>query len=230
MQARAKISLEHLGKTRAPLVVIENGTSALDKLRDLAINSAEFTPDNLTMYPGLRAPLPKEWVIDYLKPLLPYLYKIFKIPQNLNPSPRYSYFSVVTLDESELKPVQTLPHFDTNNPFLISIIHYLNKGTYGGTGFFRHKKTQFEYVNHSRREEYLKSVESYLLDNIHISPSYCNEFHPEYEMYNSIDYAEDKMIIFQGYMLHSALINTATDICDSPETGRLTANLFIEFN
>ena len=74
-------------------------------------------------------------------------YKVFNIKHSLAPHPKDNTFSLITTPAQQLSAIQTLPHFDTNSPNLIAIIHYLGEGEHGGTGFFRHKKTEFETIN-----------------------------------------------------------------------------------
>ncbi len=226
---KADLSIDFLGLTKAPLLTIDGGSSIIAELREYAVLKSDFALDQVTSYPGVRAALPRQYVITSIKSLLPYIYKIFKIPSHLNPYPKDNNYSLVSKRGDELTPIQTVPHFDTNNPYSISIIHYLNDGDFGGTGFFRHKPTNYEYIDVARRSSYLKSIESYLRNNISAVPAYCDESHPEFEMYQSIDYKPDRMVIFQGYMLHSGLVCGDRDISSSPEYGRLTANMFIEF-
>ena len=226
---KADLKLELLGATKAPLLIIDNGSSQLDKIKKTAINS-DFCVDQANNYPGIRAPIDRETVIAYIKPLLPFLYKVFKIPEQLTPHPIDNYYSLITTDEQDLTPSQTIPHFDTNNRYYIAMIHYLNDGDFGGTGFFKHKATGYEFVDQARRKPFLRSVERYLTDNINKPMQYCNARHPAFELHHSAEYKANRMLIFQGFMLHSTLVNTQRGICSSPQKGRLTANLFIDFH
>lgn len=223
-----RVQLETLGETKAPLLLIEGEEKSTEELRRYAVHDADFSSDGVSMYPGIRAPLPRGYVIACVKSLLPYLRKVYRIPAELKPHPMDNYYSLVTAEEHELEPVQTVPHFDTNNPYFIAIIHYLNEGGFGGTGFFRHRKTGFEYVTAQRRDEYLASVKTFVSSDFS-PPAYVTEAHPEFELYKKIDYQRNRMAIYQGCMLHSGLINPKTDISSDPATGRLTANIFIDF-
>ncbi|WP_350604220.1 DUF6445 family protein [Pseudoalteromonas sp. SMN1298-MNA-CIBAN-0114] len=65
---------EFIGQEQTPIIIIDDYLSVPQKLINLAQSAAqsngEFKPDELTQYPGLRMPLPKQCVVDYLKPLI----------------------------------------------------------------------------------------------------------------------------------------------------------------
>ncbi|MBU2879895.1 MULTISPECIES: DUF6445 family protein [Aliiglaciecola] len=220
---------EFIGQEQTPIIIIDNYLSEPQLVINLAQNHSEFKPDTVTQYPGLRMPLPKQYVVDYLKPLIQGFYKVFKIGQTLMPRPKDNCLSLITKTPEQLSAVQTLPHFDTNDPNLIAIIHYLGEGAHGGTGFFRHKKTEFETINSHRKHIYLTHAQNYLINNSHAKPAYCTAQHSEFECYKSIPYKPNRLIVFPGYLLHSSLLDNTTDISSCPQTGRLTANMFVHF-
>jgi len=91
---------EFIGQEQTPIIIIDNYLSEPQKLINLAQsadesaalsdenhaqNNGEFKPDELTQYPGLRMPLPKQCVVDYLKPLIQGFYNVFNIGQTLTP-------------------------------------------------------------------------------------------------------------------------------------------------
>lgn len=227
---------EFIGQEQTPIIIIDDYLSEPQKLINLAQsadenhaqNQGEFKPDELTQYPGLRMPLPKQCVVDYLKPLIQGFYNVFNIGQTLTPYPKDNTLSLITKTQKQLSPIQTLPHFDTNDPNLIAIIHYLGEGEHGGTGFFRHKKTGFETISTKRKNTYLTHAQQYL-ELANTKPSYCTTQHSEFECYKHIEYKPNRLIVFPGYLLRTSLLNTSTDISSCPQTGRLTANMFVHF-
>jgi hypothetical protein len=50
-----------------------------------------------------------------------------------------------------------------------------------------------------------------------------------FTLYHAVDYRANRLVIYPGSLLHSGLIDPAHDIDDDPETGRLTANIFVDF-
>lgn len=226
--SKAAIQIDHLGASKAPVIIIDGGSSAIDAIRDFACNSS-FSEDKANNYPGVRAAIPKDMVVAYLKPLLPYIYRVFKIPQSLQPLPLDNYFSLITKRNGELNYAQTIPHFDTNNPYQIAMVHYLNEGEHGGTSFYRHAPTQWEYVDSARRDEYLSSVNQYISHRPNYPLDYCTPRHGLFDCYKTVEYKENRLIIFNGFMLHSTEVDVDRDVDNNPATGRLTANFFIRF-
>jgi hypothetical protein len=51
----------------------------------------------------------------------------------------------------------------------------------------------------------------------------------EYELYHRIEYRPNRLVVYPGCLLHSGLVNPAVDINPDPRTGRLTANIFVDF-
>ncbi len=224
-----KPEIELIGERKTPVIYIDNYASSTEVIINNAINNCQFSPDNHTYYPGLRAELPKDYVSHCLKPLIKYLYAIYKIPKHLTPNPKDNYYSLITKQPEELLPAQTMPHFDTAYPYLIAVVHYLDEGDHGGTAFFRHKSTNYEYIDESRKPTYFKAMEEYLNKNQGVNLGYCTESHVEYECYKIFDYKPNRLMIFPGFLLHSTLVNVDTDIEADPAKGRLTANMFVEF-
>lgn len=229
LNSNIQLHYERIGEEKTPIIIIDDYLNDPQILVTLAKQQTNFKTDDHTQYPGLRTPLPKHCVVDYLKPLMQGFYKVFNIKNSLAPHPKDNTFSLITTPAEQLCAIQTLPHFDTNSPNLIAIIHYLGEGDHGGTGFFRHKKTGFETISTARRHAYLNHVEEFL--NQHPNKrTYCSAKHSEFECYKQIPYKKNRLIIFPGYLLHSSLVNTQTDISVCPQTGRLTANMFVQFN
>lgn len=104
---------ELIGQEQTPIIIIDNYLSVPQKLINLAKSaedsSDEFKPDELTQYPGLRMPLPKQCVVDYLKPLIQGFYNVFNIGQTLTPYPKDNTLSLITKTQKQLSPIQTLP-------------------------------------------------------------------------------------------------------------------------
>ena len=225
---RSKLTIDVIGNAKAPVLIVDQASQSIESVRYDAVSKSPFAVERYTMYPGVRAPLSKEYLFYCLRPLMPYIRKVFKIPAAADVRLRDSYYSLVSKKPVELTNIQSVPHFDTSNPVGISMIHYLNEGDFGGTGFFRHKNTSYEYITGERQEQYFQALDSYFNSPGFVSGSYCDEEHPEFEMYKYIEYRANRMVLFNGMMLHSALIG-GDDVSECPRTGRLTANVFLDF-
>jgi len=221
--------IELIGKDKIPIIIIDDYASNLDEIAEQVAIFGAFSPDNVTNYPGVRSPIPKALVVGYLKPIIPLLYRIYKFPNNAEPAPVDNYFSLITRQPEELSAMQSWPHFDTPNPNLFAVIHYIDKGSHGGTGFFKHKKSGLDRINEQSKDHYLQSAHDYFQSINTNTYGYCTEQHSEFTCYKKIAYKPNRLIIFPGQLLHSTLVDSDTDISPKLESGRLTANLFVAF-
>lgn len=218
-----------VGDLRIPVVVIDGFAKSTERLKEIAATSTSFSPERATYYPGQRANLPEKYIQNCLRSLVPIFYELYKIDRSFVPKVMDSVYSLISKKPNELEPVQTVPHFDTPSPNMIATVHYLNEGVRGGIGFFKHKETQFDYVDEGRKERYFKSLNAYFDKNDTSSHGYCTTQHNEFECHQVLEYKPNRLIAFPGYLLHSVIVNEKTDIDANPRTGRLTANLFLEF-
>lgn len=221
-----KITLVGLEKT--PIVIIDD--FALDTTPIIQNGcDSEFSPDKNSYYPGVRSKLPKQYVLDVLTPIYRKLYDIYNIPQHLQLKPLDIYYSLISTPENDLDVLQRMPHFDTSRPFYFAVLHYLNDGEHGSTGLFRHKPTQFERINDNNVDDYFKCAETFLEEHGAPKSKYITTSNSHYELYETIQYKPNRLVIYPGNLLHSTLVNVENDIDANPQTGRLTANIFIEF-
>ena len=227
---QATFSIEYIGQDKTPIIIFDNYIENVDDLVNDIIENGQFKPDEISYYPGNRSAIPKSLIVSYLKPLMDVLYRVYKVPNNLQPAPKDNYFSLISTKPKELSAMQSWPHFDTPNPNLIAIIHYINKNEHGGTAFFKHNKSGLDRIDNQSIETYLKHADNYFTSLNTNAFDYCDEQHSEFTCYKKIAYKPNRLIIFPGQLLHSSLVNTDTDLSSNPEEGRLTANMFIEFN
>jgi len=227
---KCEVQVEFIGKSRTPIMIIDNYADNLEEIISYAKNHEDFSPDGVSYYPGIRAKLSKDYVINTLKPLLPYLHKLYKIPQNYTPKPKNNYFSLITIPPEKLTPLQTIPHIDGTNPMRIAAIHYLGQGDFSGTGFYRLTSSLYETIDSAREDLYLHTAQTYLTTTENKKISYCGEKNSAFMCYKKIAYKSNRLVLFPGYTLHSTLVNIDKDINADPSSGRLTANMFIDFN
>jgi hypothetical protein len=222
--------IEFIGKHKTPVIIIDDYADNHNEITEQVRDFGCFSPDNVTNYPGIRSPIPKALVVGYLRPLMQMLYRIYRIPDNFEPSPIDNYFSLITSKPNELSAMQSWPHFDTPNPNFLAVLHYLDNGSHGGTGFFRHNKSDLERIDEKSKDDYYKYAHDYFQTKKTNTFGYCTEQHSEFTCYKKIDYKPNRLIVFPGQLLHSTLVDLKTDLDPTPESGRLTANLFAVFN
>lgn len=223
------ITLERIGNEKTPILIIDDFLLDCDPLIGIAQRNNNFSLGDSSIYPGVRALLPKEYVIALLHAVAKLLYETYQIPKHMRIAPLGMHYSLVSLPPDSLNIVQQVPHFDTSRMFYFALLHYLNPLPHGGTGFFRHKVTGYERISDTRESEYLKILETQFNQHKITLDGYFVESREEFELYHQIDYKPNRIVLYPGNLLHSGLIDGATDISDNPETGRLTANTFFEF-
>ena len=225
----SKPRVEHLGHSKNPVITIDDYVSDTQKIIDYAVQQSAFNQDANSFYPGMRSQLPAEYVLDCVRPLIPHLYAIYNIPKHLTAKPVDLRYSLITRQPHELKAIQSLPHFDTPSQYTIAVLHYLNDQPHGGTGLFRHKPTGFEYIDEARQSTYFDYVKNNLQSFTQQDAAYCPATSEQYECYHELEFKLNRLVAYPGCLLHTALVNPKTDIDANPLTGRLTANMLLEF-
>ena len=99
-------------------------------------------------------------------------------------------------------PAQRAPHFDSTDPDYIAILHYLGGTDRTGTAFYRQRTTGIEAVDETNLARFVETArrESGRLAG-YIAGS--NRF---FEQIEAIEAVPDRIIIYQGCLLHSGLI------------------------
>jgi len=219
-----------IGAEGTKIIIIDDFAADLDEVRADAVRVPAYQEDGRTAYPGLRAVLPDNYVQDVLAVLKPMLQESYAIPGDLEARSELAYYSLLTKQESELGVMQRLPHFDTTKKHYYAILHYINVGSFGGTGFFRHRPTGFERVTEDRRDIFLQSASAFMAVRGLPEPKYINSSTNHFELFSHVAYRPNRLVVYPGCMLHSGLVSANVDVCDDPAVGRLTANIFVDFN
>ncbi|MGI2170581.1 DUF6445 family protein [Shewanella sp. MF05960] len=218
-----------IGQQQTPVIVLDNFAGDISELIDIAINDSQFNQDKSSFYPGQRTALPRQYIIDVLDAVFQLIYDVYRIPTTRRLKPQQGVFSLIDTQEKDLIPLQCLPHFDTPNPYYFAILHYLNDGPHGDTGFFKHNTSGFERINNDNIDSYFSQAQPFVDQITQSSPRYCVASNEHYSLYHQVEYRPNRVVIYPGNLLHSTLVNPDKDIDANPKTGRLTANLFIDF-
>ena len=135
-------------------------------------------------------------------------------------------FSMVTKRPSELSPPQRAPHFDTTDQKHLALLHYLHVPAETGTAFYRQRATGIERVTESNLELFIRTAKH---DAAHLpaDSGYIGASDDYFEQIAAIEAVPDRLIIYQGSLLHSGIIPPGMSFSDDPREGRLTANLFV---
>lgn len=226
---QASLQLHQVGEDKTPVIVIDNFALDMRPLIDCACHSSDYGPDSTSAYPGVRAKLPRSYVVAVLNQIFRLLFQVYAVPAELNLKPVNAVYSLISTPANELSLKQRIPHFDSNGPHYLAVLHYLNPGNFCATGLFRHKPTGFENILQHRLDEYIQSSHSFIETNGNPPRKYINQSTDHYELYHRIDYKPNRLVVYPGSLLHSGLVNPEIDIDPDPRTGRLTANVFVDF-
>jgi len=220
-----RIQRLNIGFERAPLIVVDNFVEDAERLvRKAALKSFGVTPE---LFPGVRTQAPLNYPALFEGSLKQEILEFF----NLADRPlRFSlcHYSLVTTPASELRLMQRIPHFDSLDINGLASVHYLFKSDLGGTAFYRHRKTGFEYIDASRKEEYFRSLESESGGSNVPDAEYINGDTPLYEQVAQQDGVFNRILIYRRNSLHSACISKNFVSDANPMTGRLSINSFID--
>jgi hypothetical protein len=226
---RGSLEIRHVGNEKTPVIVIDDFLLDTADVIEGACRAVDYGPDATSAYPGLRAKLPRDYVIAVLNSIYRLLFKVFTVPATLNLKPVNSVYSLITTPEDELSLAQRVPHFDSNGLHYLAVLHYLSPGDFCATGLFRHRPTGFERITEERKVEFLRTSEAWVEAHGEPPRKYINASTGHYELYDRIEYRPNRLAAYPGNLLHSGLVEPQRDINSDPRTGRLTANIFVDF-
>ena len=224
----AKLHWLELGQQRSRVLVIDDALTDLTPIRQAAA-AAEFRQDQQSYYPGVRAELPQTYARCILEAIYPLLFELVQPPADHRLVPQQWYLSLLTTPAEQLQPLQRLPHFDKAEPLHLAILHYLADGPHGGTGFFRHEATGFEKILPGQQQHYFSTLQQQLTIQGGAAPGFPCAETANFSLYQRLAYQANRLLIYPGHLLHSALVDPVTDLSADPQQGRLTANLFVQF-
>jgi hypothetical protein len=221
-------SIARIGEEKIAVAVIDNFLSSPEVLIEYAAAHSVFDGVSDAFYPGVRAPIPP----IYCFALRAFLGDLMAETFDLRGQPvvgELAHFSLVTAPPAHLNVWQRMPHIDNTNPKQLAVLHYLCGAAHGGTSFYRHRRTRFEFVDQPRSLLYKKSIAEELAA---LGPPSCDYIcgdSPMFERTASFAAAFNRVLIYRSMNLHSADIAAGFDFNPNPRFGRLTANAFFYY-
>lgn len=210
-----RFALRHIGAEKQPLVIVDNVLAEPQSLIDAACQADFYVPEH-TRYPGLNARLPEDYYSLIVRALRGPMQAAFGLPADIYLD-YFGYFGLVTTAPEEADPIQNIPHHDGPDPNQLAMVHYLGRDAFGGTGFFRHKATGYEAIDPARRDRYVATAKAELEAGGGMA---------HYETIAAAEPVFNRLIVYRGCVLHSALPGSAL-LSRDPVKGRLTANGFV---
>lgn len=194
--------------------------------------AAEFVPcpgsDERKGYPGVRARMPAEYSAELTALMEPLIRLNFGVPEDLPLRKSECNFSLTTTPAAELGPLQHTPHFDASTPHHMAVLLYLCGEEHGGTAFYRHQATGLQQITPDNSERFL-DVYYAELNACPPAQRYFDAADEHFELLGAMPARFNRLVIYRGSLLHTAVINPALSINSDPRSGRLTANSFYDF-
>jgi len=213
-----------IGREMAPLVVIDNVVSDPDDLVNVAA-SKQFG-EVASYYPGIRAKVSLSYQQFILEQLRGVFAEEFAFESG---AVRFTacHYSLVTTPPEKLTYLQRIPHVDSVASKELAFVHYLFKADFGGTAFYRHRKTGFEFIDQDRKPEYLRCLEEEKSGPHSPPPEYINGDTPLYELLGTQQGLFNRLVIYRRNSLHSGALSPKFVADPDPRTGRLSINGFL---
>jgi hypothetical protein len=223
-----KPQLLRLGNSQSPLVVIDEFSGSLEQILEIANDLAPY-PAHSNYYPGVRRVITPQdqaanrYVEDVCQRAAQFIGGGFGIQRFdlLEAS-----FSIVTKQPTDLSAPQRAPHFDTTDDKHLAMLHYLRVPPGTGTAFYRQRATGIERVTPENIDQFVGIAKA---DAARLSPNsgYIHGSDDFFEQIGTVEAVPDRLIIYQGSLLHSGIIPPGMTLSADPRQGRLTANLFV---
>lgn len=220
----AKAKLFRIGPEQEPLIVVDGMMRTPQDLVECAARDPRYGPAGAA-YPGLRCPVPEEYLKNVHAALGPTLEQVFDIPKDQKLA-MSSAFAMVTKASDELAHNQRVPHVDRCGPHDLALVHYLCPAKFGGTAFFVHRQSGFQRL-HGEREAIHAGMLHREMNTRVLEARFPGPDHPFYEQVAVAEAVFDRLIVYRSSILHSPAISPGTVFNDDPRNGRLTIASFL---
>ncbi len=221
----------YIGRENTPLLIIDNLFTSPDELIELACDESDglaFNCQANDYYPGIRKVLPKQYGQNICAQLLALIKTTFGFEQASSAQVLLSAFSISTTKPEQLRPIQTLPHFDTATANQLAMVHYLCGAEHGGTSFYRHRKSGYERISHERFAVYTSELKQQAIaEQLHKNPRYICGDNTLFEHTFAVEAKKNRAIIYPSNVLHSGNITPELGLSADPKHGRLTISSFL---
>jgi hypothetical protein len=221
--------LRRFGHSQSPVVVIDEFSGDAEAVATMADALGPFSNVRSGYYPGVRRFITHQdrdadqYVDRTCREAAKFIAGAFEVGEF---SLLEASFSMVTAAPSELLPPQRAPHFDSPDQSYLALLHYLRVPPDSGTAFYRQRSTGIERVTERNLGQFVGAAtrESAQLSD---DAGYIQGSDEFYEQIGAVEAVPDRLLIYQGSLLHSGIIPRDMPLSPDPRVGRLTANLFV---
>ncbi len=219
----ARISVRRMGREGEPLVVIDGFSGMAEDL--LAAGRAATYQHAGASYPGIRAWADPSYLDRRRDLMMRIMQSVFGFTRGVRLDA--STFSLVTLAEPALAPLQRIPHYDHAGGEVIAVMHYLLGAESGGTAFYRHRRTGFETITPPREDAYNAALAQDAREHGTPPARYYYGDDGWFDRIDEVEAVPDRLVLYRGRQLHSGVIPDAGALTADPARGRLTINMFL---
>jgi hypothetical protein len=229
--AGVRPELRRFGNAASPVVIVDEFSGELDRILGIAEGLAPYPP-HTNYYPGLRRVITgadgaaDSYVQETCERAAQFIAGAFDLDRF---TLLEASFSMVTTSPSKLTPPQRAPHFDTTDAKHLALLHYLRVPSGSGTAFYRQRSTDIERVTESNVELFVRTARADAA-SLPTDAGYIHGSDGFFQQIGAVESVPDRLIIYQGSLLHSGIIPRDMSFSADPREGRLTANLFVRGN
>lgn len=221
-QVSPEVQISRIGHENIPIAVIDNFSGKVKELVNYGERCRYFNGG--AFYPGIRSPIDPRIFSHRQSLIMEILTKVFGF-RGVIKEP-LAALSMVTKDESDLVPVQRLPHYDHYEGKVVAGMLYLLGEKAGGTAFYRHCRTGFEKISRERETTYKQALEKDTQEFGEPPEGYYYGSTKRFELIGEAISVPDRLVLYPGRLLHSGVIRDPKILSPDPSKGRLTVNMF----
>jgi hypothetical protein len=223
---KPQLTIERFGNGRFCIVIDDVLIDPEDLVRFASDQRDAFQPVDFNAYPGMLLPAPAAISLALNDFFIQHVRRHFDARR----SPRmHSRFALVTLPAHALKPGQRICHRDSQRlnareSIQASVLYLFKDSSLGGTGFYEPAQSvdEAQLLLHATGalspEEFDRKYS--------IPPGYMCESNAHFRRVGGVAAKWNRMIFYDGSMLHSGDITTPEKLSADPSVGRLTLNGF----
>lgn len=209
---------------RLTVLVVDNAHPDPAALIDAAGTASDFTAD-AGLYPGIRRAAAPSHVDAILRRIDGGLSAVFGLPHE--PAPQSVAYSIATADPASLAAIQRIPHIDTVQPGVLAMVHYLCPADFGGTSFYRHRRTGFSWVDADRLPTYRRALTSDLKNLGFPALKYIEGDTNMFEHTARVRMRFNRAVFYRANGLHSGDLWPRSQLLPDCLRGRLTLNALL---
>lgn len=209
--------------------VIDNALERPEEWVAFAADHREqFVAPPRNAYPGLEMRMPEPISDQFNAFFMQYIRGLFQVRRSLQ---MYSRLSLVTTPPQALQPNQWLCHSDVqqmppDQRRLASVLYLFKDAGFGGTNFYAARRPTPE-VQAMVKDSKSLSGEDFARKH-GIAPGYPTASNAYYEKLLTIAPQWNRLIFYDGAILHSSDTQAPPAHCTDPRQGRLTLNGFFD--